>query len=317
MQSTSRDTTDLLRSAGGLLFAAGAATLFARKGAGETWGSLPLLLVLLLPVTLLYGLAISGVSRASDRRPESWRSVLLVASLLLAPFAFLQFLEVIGADTNRALWFAAAFAFTATLAAQGVRRARVRYAALLAGLALLVAWMIVWGKALEPISGDTFRVLLVGGAVLLFLIGTILERRGKLGATEVATAGGIAAVLAGMTGVVIGAVNGAARGLEPIFNSTHTSHRLVSSGLQSFGWDLYLLAVSVALVALGARARSRGMGYVGGFGVLMFIISVSAQITRVQVGKHPTTSLIGWPLALLLLGLFGLVISARRSSEPE
>jgi hypothetical protein len=317
MRSASRDTTDLLRSAGGLLLAAGAATLFARKGASETWGSFALLLVLLLPAAGLYGLAISGASRVADGRAEAWRSVLLVAGLLLALGAFLQLLEVLGANTKEALWFAAAFAFTAALAIQGVRRTRVRYAALLAGLALLATWMVVWVRALQPVSGDTFRALLVAGAAVLLVAATILGRTGRLGAGEIATAGGIAAVLAGVIGVLVGAANGAAGALEPIFNNGHVARHGSVSGLQSFGWDLYLLAVSVALVAVGARLRSRGMGYVGGFGVLMFILSVSAQITRVQEGRQPSTSLVGWPLALLLLGLLGLAASARRRGATE
>ncbi len=296
------------------MLTAGAATLFARKSAGETWGNFALLLVLLVPAALLYGMAISGAGDSADWRPESWRSVLLVAGLLLTPLAFLQFLEVVGADTGHVLWFAAAFGLTALLAGYGVSRARVRYAALLAGLALLVAWMIVWGRLLDPISGNTFRALLVIAAACLFLISTALRRTGKLGAAEMATAGGVAAVLAGAMGVLVGGATGISGSLEPIFTG-HPSHRLTSSGMQSFGWDLYLLVVSVALIALGARIRSRGMGYVGGLGILTFILSVSVQITRVEAGKQPTTSLAGWPLALLILGALGLIAAAMRGND--
>jgi hypothetical protein len=69
---------------------------------------------------------------------------------------------------------------------------------------------------------------------------------------------------------------------------------------------LYLLVVSLALVWIGSRVRARGLGYVGGVGLLAFLISVGAQITRLEFGHTPTTSIVGWPLALLIVGLAGL-----------
>jgi anaerobic C4-dicarboxylate transporter len=88
------------------------------------------------------------------------------------------------------------------------------------------------------------------------------------------------------------------------------------SGLQHFGWDLYLLVVSLALVWVGARVRARGLGYVGGVGLLAFLVSAGVQITRLESGREPTTSLIGWPLALLVIGIVGLAAPAldRRDS---
>lgn len=81
---------------------------------------------------------------------------------------------------------------------------------------------------------------------------------------------------------------------------------LHTSGLQHFGWDLYLLVVSLALVWVGSRARVRGMGYVGGIGLLAFLLSVGAQITRIESGRAPTAAIVGWPLALLVIGVAGL-----------
>lgn len=299
---------------GGLLLAAGAAALFVRKGAGESWGTFALLLVVLIPAMLLYALAIAGASRAPDWSPEPWRTVLLVSALLILPFAFLQFLEVVGADAGKALWVAGAFAFSAALAAYGVRRARVRYGALLSALALLVTWLIVWVQILAPVSGDTFRVLLVAGAAVLLLIAVSLDRSAGAGAAEVATAGGLAAVLAGVLGIFVGTVVGVVNPIERILSGSH-GHRLSVSGLQSFWWDLYLLVVSVALISAGARIRSRGMGYVGGFGLLIFIISVGSQVTRIESGKQATASLAGWPLVLLILGALGLFASTLRRGE--
>jgi hypothetical protein len=93
----------------------------------------------------------------------------------------------------------------------------------------------------------------------------------------------------------------------------HVTH---TSGLQHFGWDLYLLVVSVALIFVAARWSVRGLGYVGGIGLLAFIVSVGAQITRLEAGRAPTASVAGWPLALILIGVAGLAAPAlyRRQS---
>jgi hypothetical protein len=56
--------------------------------------------------------------------------------------------------------------------------------------------------------------------------------------------------------------------------------------------------------------RARGLGYVGGVGLFAFLVSVGAQVTRIESGGAPTSSLAGWPLALLVLGALGLLAPA-------
>jgi hypothetical protein len=108
-----------------------------------------------------------------------------------------------------------------------------------------------------------------------------------------------------------GGVSSSARHTAPRLFAIHTN------GLQHFGWDLYLLIVSLGLVWVGSRVHARGLGYVGGFGLLAFLISVSAQITRLESGRAPTTSVVGWPLALLIVGVLGLAAPALYRDEPE
>jgi hypothetical protein len=276
---------------------------------------------------------------------------------------------------------------TALFAGYAARRARVSYAALLAGLSLLLTWLLVWEKILGHPSANTDRWLLVAAAVLLFVLAARLARVSAIGAGELATAGGIAAVMAGVLGVIIGSFVGAFSGLSgalskasetssissgsvigrasgnirgsirgvssrphishipriphvpvnphiprtsPISGSSriprtpsnlpilrnprilHSRHlssnpfAIHTNGLQHFGWDLYLLVVSLALVWVGSRARVRGLGYVGGVGLLAFLLSVGEQVTRLESGQAPTSHIVGWPLALLIIGLAGL-----------
>ncbi|MFZ2051832.1 MAG: hypothetical protein WAU69_12980 [Solirubrobacteraceae bacterium] len=317
-----RDIRDLLRGVGGLLLAIGAVALWARKSTHEEWGGLARLLVVAVPAVLLFVLALDLSAPRSREKAYPWQSVLMVTSILLGPVVLFQFLDWIGVSTGHVLLEAAVFALIALVAAYAALRARVSYAALLAGLSALLAWLLVWDKILDHPSANTYRWLLVAAAALLFFISRRLFRADSIGAPEVATAGGVSAVAAGVFGVVVGAVVGvygaATRALESSSGGrpflAAAGGRTVfghvnSSGFQHFFWDLYLLVVSLALVWVGSRVRFRGLGYVGGVGVLAFLVSIVAQITRIEGGRSPTASVLGWPLALLLLGAAALVAS--------
>jgi hypothetical protein len=328
LQLSARNITDMLRSIGGLLFAVGAAVLFVRKSGHHGWSDLALLLVVLVPATVLYVLALDLGERPRSEGAQPWRSVLLVAAILLGPVAFFAFLDWIGASTRHLLYDAGVFALTGLLAGYAARRARVPYAALLGALALLVAWLFVWGKLLDHPSANTYRWLLVAGAALLLLASARLVRAGAIGGGEVATAGGLTAVAAGVLGVIIGSFLGvfhsfvtvgesssATASSSGVVRSTSTPLHIHTSGMQSAGWDVYLLIVSVGLVWVGSRARVRGLGYAGGIGLLAFVISAGAQITRLEVGRSPTAGIVGWPLALLIIGVAGLAAPALYSRK--
>jgi hypothetical protein len=363
MQLSRRDISNLLRSTGGLLFAVGAVVLLDRKSGHHQWSSFVRLLVVLVPTAVLYLLAVGVLEPSQDEEAEPWRSVLAVGSILLGPVALFQFLAWIGASPRHLLYDAVVFALTALLAGYAAKRARAAYAALLAALALLVSWLLVWSKILNYPSADTYRWLLVVAAVLLLLGSARLLRIGAIGAGEVATVGGAVAVAAGVFGVIVGSFLSAfgplmrlGEGSSSVSSSSYSGsgsitgtlagtrsraypgglsklthplagpervHRVVTgharkfhagslpnlghtSGVQHFGWDLYLLVVSLVLVWIGSRARVRGLGYVGGLGLLAFIISVGSQVSRIETGQASTASILGWPLALIVLGVVGL-----------
>ncbi len=284
-----------------MLIGVGAVALLVRKSGLHGWTDFELLLVVLVPACILYGMALGGPRRAGAAPPMAWRSVAMVTAVLLWPVVLFLFLKWVGASTHHVLYDAAVFAATALLAGYGARRSGARYALLLSGLAALVAWLLVWDKILDHPSADTFRWLLVVAAVLLMLAAGAVALAGARGASDLATAGGLTAVLAGIFGIVVAAVQAVA--LVPL-----RALPVHLSGTQHLGWDIFLLIVSVALVAFGSRARVRGLGYAGGLGLLAFTISVGAQVTRLGSGRQPTHSLAGWPLVLLILGVAGLAV---------
>jgi hypothetical protein len=320
-----RERMQFLRGSGGLLLAVGAVIALTRKSGSSGSTELARALIVGVPCVALYMLSVGAPERPAVDARESWRSPLLVASVLLAPLSMLLLLHWLGADTNNGLWDAAVFAITALLAAYGSQRARVPYAALIAALGALVVWLALWAEVLGSPSLNTVRGLLVAAAALLLMLAAAVARSGRVGAGEIATAGGVAAVLAGALGVFAGSATAlsdrllvtgsegsvrAGRGTDAVIART--------GELQSFGWDLYLLLVSLVLVWLGARARVRGLGYVGAAGLLIFIVSVGLQVTRLESGRAPIHSLGGWPIVLVVIGAVGLAAPALfRHDRPD
>jgi hypothetical protein len=346
-----REPRDLQWSVGGLLVAVGSLVVLIRSAGAPHWTEFERVLVISVPVVLLYALACGGRSVSEDsgarRAAEPWRSVLLVAAVLLSPLALLALLHWLGVDTTKWSVQAAVAAATALLAFNGARRARAPYAVLVAGLALLVAWLIVWSKIIHDPSADDYRWFLLSGGVLLFAAARRLASLGSLGVGEMTIAGAVGAVLAGAVGVVVGgfaSLAGAAVG------SIHPTHALgetvipeggaprtpgslsaghvqlenpdslfgqrglgIHSGLQHFGWDLYLLLVSLLLVWVGSRVKARGLGYVGGIGLLAFAVSVGLQVAELEGGHGLSHSLLGWPVVLVALGVLALLAPSGSS----
>jgi hypothetical protein len=310
VELSKRDLADLLRTLGAILFAVGAAVWLLRGSISHETNSLERFLILLLPAVILYELALRSESPSPRDRARPSTSVLAIAAILLGTGALFAFTSLVGASTSDTLYGVAVFALSGLLAAYTARRLRVAYAALFAGLAALLSWEIMWEVIIPHESAGAARWLLILAAVLLFATAVRLARAGAIGSRELATVGGFTAVAAGVQGVLFDAVEEFFGGLGAV---KHGGHRISGSifnhhahSLQNFGWDLYLLVVSALLVWLGARTRSRGLGYVGGVGLIVFIVDVSVRLSEGGAGQSASNALAGWPLALLLVGTAGL-----------
>jgi hypothetical protein len=295
---------DWLRMLGGVLFALGAVILFARKG--DDWAAFPLLIVVAVPCAVVFGLgALGGLATGEVAR---WHAVLMVAGVLLSVLAFGQLWDVVGVNTETSGFGFLVFACVAGLAAFASFGVGAAYQALLAALAGIAAWLFFFDMILDEPGATAFRWLLLVLCLVYAAVAFALRDREAPQAPEFVTAAGIAGVSVGLIGVLAGA--GEAFGAL-FFGATPTE----GEG-QSFIWDLWLLLVSLGLVAYGALVHTRGPAYVGFIGLLAFAILQGAEINALLEGEEPDASFVGWPLILLLIGVAGLAAGAVGRRPP-
>jgi hypothetical protein len=307
---------DALRIAGATAFAAGAFTLFLRKSATGDWAAFPKLLAIAIPCVLLYGLGIGALrlGREHDaplgeaRRTAAWRATATVLGLVMLPIALGQLVDTLGGDPNKSghvAWLSLAVAGAAFFAAFG---RGVRWAALFGGLAVIAGWMAFWDAIVDP-SGTAVRWLFV--LVAAALAAAAVSLRNDAEGPELATAAGVAAVAAGVTGL-----------LSIPANFTGVLDAGLSAGetQQHQEWDAFLLAVALVLIWYGARAAWRGPAYVGAIGLLAFIVSAGYEVSSLFSDGGPSGDAIGWPLLLLVVGaaalLAGLYAGGAEPAPP-
>jgi hypothetical protein len=291
--SFAQDGRDWLRLVGGVLFASGALVLEIRKM--SEWGDWARLLVLVVPCVVLYALALWGRRRSPVL--EGWQSAFVTFASLLLPFALFQFLEAVDADTSDRMLIAIMFAICAAAAIFVAQWAGAWWQMLIGGLYAIVAWLSFWAKVLDEPSPDTIRILLLLAAAILLAAGLVLGRRERPGASDLITVAGIAAILAGAISLA-----GLGGGLESVAETVSDE-----SPTPSQGWNIYMLLVSLVLIGYGAKSRTRGPGYVGAVGLVVFVGLVGFNVVTQLEGGGEATAVAGWPLVLLIGGLAALV----------
>jgi hypothetical protein len=289
------DRRDWLRLLGGLLFAAGAAALAFRKT--SDWSDWAIFFVFFVATAVLYGLA--GSAARALPVLQSWESAYYVFAIILLPITLGLLVTAIDDSADgrlNAFWI---FAVSAAVAALTALRRGAWWQMLIAGIYAIVSWIALWSKILDNPSADTIRWLLIAFAALLLVAAAALARDDRRPhAADLITAAGIAAVLAGAIGLA--GLSGGASGISGLVSD--------STPKPTQAWNVYLLIVSLALIAYGARSVTRGPGYVGGIGFTVFILLVGTNVVARLKGDE-ADAIVGWPLILLLVGLALLVAS--------
>jgi hypothetical protein len=320
---TPDDTRDALREIGGLLIGLAAAMIYIRKGPfiggnPEQWADFPMFLVLAIPAIYLYG-GILTKPETGGLRP--WQAVHSVFGLIFVALALLQFVDMIGGNPNAELNLFWVFGATAALAFYAGFVGGVRVQILLGAIAVIIAWTALWNEFL-PDEGITAHWGVYRGLLGILSIGLLAaalyvwrtnpggdavadsatEPAGDLGlwkASELLTGAGIAAVIACSLGIT------ALGNLNPLGTSTPPIET------NNF-WDILLLLVSLGLVGIGSVIGTRGPVYVGGIGLLLFLVIVGLDLNE----KQPDPFQFGlWPWVLLVLGVVGVALSFTREAS--
>jgi hypothetical protein len=310
---------DALRLLGATLFATGALALFIRKSSQDQWAAFPKLLVLAIPCVLLYalGTGLLQLGRPDDRATEgavpAWRAAALVFSLILVPFTLFQLVETLGGDPDKSGHNAWVFAVTAAAGGYAAFVHGLRWGALFGGLALIISWIAFWDAVVDPSATAVRWLFLLIGAGLV-VAAVRLHRDARREAAELVTAGGVAGLAAGVTGLFAAAtqlIGLAGFGADPELGGVQ----------QRQEWDVFLLILALALIWYGLRAVWRGPVYVGALALSAFIVSVGTELTALFSRDLPSGDLVGWPLLLLLVGgaalLAGLYGGGGSTREPE
>lgn len=318
LQQGDQERAEALRLVGGLLLGIGAIVLAYRTTSLDTrWAKFPEFLITSIPCAILLAGGVAGSRAIGRARP--WHAVYAVFGLILLPIVGYQFVDMIGGDIKsnwHAIWI---FGLSAGLAwVAGMQT--VRFAWLLAGLALLVVWYSFWSEILDP-GPETFRWLSMIAAVALAGGGYYMrERDGEAGRARTAewfTAAGVAFIVGAGILSVIGAIG---TGLYGAIAFSGVGSAPAPARPSAF-WDTVLLLGSIGLVAAGTRYVVRGPVYLGGAGLFLFSVIVGLDLDD----PSPEGTVFGWPVLLLVLAAVAIALSttevrdriaSRRGSGP-
>ena len=316
------DTRDALRKIGGLLIGLAAAMIYIRKGPfltanDQQWATFPMFLVVAIPAVYLYG-SIFTRPQTGELRP--WQAVHSVVGLIFVPFALAEFVDLIGGTPSAQLNLFWIFAGTAALAFYAGARAGVRVQFLLGSIAVIISWTALWDKILSGGIGahwGVYRGLL--GILAIGLLAAALyvwrENPGDddVGASATGPSGDLGLWKASelVTGAGIAAVIGCALGITAIGNLNPLSGNTPPIQTSNF-WDIMLLLVSLGLVAIGSQIGPRGPVYVGGIGLVLFLLIAGLDLASTP----PEPFKLGvWPWVLLVLGLLAIGLSFTREAS--
>jgi hypothetical protein len=316
------DTRDSLRKIGGLLIGLAAAMIYIRKGPFLTlnpsqWAAFPMFLVLAIPAVYLYG---GVLTKPQTGELRSWQVVHSVFGLIFVPFALLQFVDMIGGNPNAAMNLFWAFAVTAGLAFYAGAVAGVRVQLLFGSIALIVSWTALWDAILSGGIGAHWGIYrgLLGILAIGLLAGALYVWRNNPGGDEIAATATAPSGDLGLwkgselvTGAGIAAVIGCALGIAAIGNLNPLGTGTPPIETTNL-WDVLLLLVSLGLVGIGSQIGTRGPVYVGGIGLILFLVIAGLDLNSTP--PHPFKLGI-WPWVLLGLGLIGIGLSYTREAS--
>jgi len=250
-------------------------------------------------------LAMALLSPLEFARPRSYQVVLALCGLVLALAAVGEFANLVNAPSG-ARTTAWVFALFALLAGTVAWRRNAWIGTLLAALAGLVAAVALVDWLFAASDRATWRYVLLGSVAVLVLGSVLLRGSWPRHSAALVDAAGVA-VLAIVVLLLVDRYIGA--GLGAYFARSGGVSLATAGGSVAWGWELFVVAAGLGLVAYAGADQERGPGYLGVLTLIGFIALVA------PLGPGQTPTIVGWPIVLLALG--GLAIAAGlRPSRP-
>jgi preprotein translocase subunit SecG len=245
-------------------------------------------------------LTMASLAPLEGETPRPYHSMLLVSGLLVLIVALLQLGRALGAGSSfsggSGVW---TFGLESLAAGYAAWRFNSGICTLIAAVAFGIAFEALINWVFGPIGIGTFRAMIVVVSAA-FAAGAIrLHDRRRRHSVALVNAIGLATLVLALSLVV-----SALAELQTALSLA--SFDRATSGV-GFGWKLYTLAIGFGLVAYSGVDCEPGPAYLG-TGVLV-LFAVSTAFPSLVGGPH--SSLLGWPVFLLVLGAIGLAIGLR------
>ena len=305
------DPVLLARSIGSVLFVAGVLTLLVRRSSKTDGPDAEFVLFLLsllatIPMLGLVGLVVKRSAPAWSLSTEATLAALLVP---LSLGLMLNWIDSTPDDDFSQLWIGAA---SAAVAVALHWFARARFTLFLAGIYAVVAWVGLWNSILSAgVNGSSagFRLVLLSIAGLLGAGAVLLANRGGEDGERIGPAGSELFAVAAVVAVV-------AVGSEPLSPGNYFQEGIVSGGNLGFSefWEFGSVLLMAGLACLAAASGSRAIGLAAAISVLLVAIAIG---TNFASQFEPASKIMGWPLALGLLGSALIAAALAVMEQPQ
>jgi hypothetical protein len=245
-------------------------------------------------------LTMAWLAPLEGETPRPYHSMLLVSGLLVLILALRQLAQLLGASSSfsagSGFW---TFGLESLAAGYAAWRFNSGICTLIAAVAFGIAFEALINWIFGPVGVGTFRAMIVVVSAV-FAAGAIrLHDSRRRHSVALVNAIGLATLV-----LAVSLVTSALAELQSSIAVAALDR--ATSGV-GFGWKLYTLAIGFGLVAYSGVDREPGPAYLG-TGVLL-LFAVSTAFPSLVGGPH--SSLVGWPVFLLVLGAIGLAIGLR------
>lgn len=250
-------------------------------------------------------LAMAVLSPREGDAPRPYQSVLIVSGFALTLAALISLADALGADSGTlpsgtVVWIGL---LLIALAAYFAIARNSSVATLLAGVTAVAVVLAFVDWVFDPDSASTFRWLMLF-LTIGFVFAALGQRdRRRRHAVQLVNTAGLTVLVLAITFLVESVLGG--------ILSFFSGGRGFEAGVGT-GWELFIVACALGLIAYAAVDRENGPAYLGVVNLLAFVVLAARA-------DEDGASLIGWPLLFAVLAGIALWVGLRPThpAPPE